>query len=70
MLALKAVLLSKSAIGTYVFDEIDSGVSGDIAFKVMEVMHQMANNAQLLVITHLPMVAVNTNVLFKIKKIF
>ncbi len=70
LLAFKSVLLKISPICTYVFDEIDSGVSGDIAFKVMEVMRSMASAKQLIVVTHSPMIAVNTDVLFMIKKSF
>ncbi len=70
LLAFKAVLLKISPICTYAFDEIDSGVSGDISFKVMEVMRKMAISRQLIVITHSPMIAVNAEVLFKIQKKF
>ncbi|MEI7941554.1 MAG: hypothetical protein WCH76_00090 [Candidatus Riflemargulisbacteria bacterium] len=70
LLAFKSVLLKISPISTYAFDEIDSGVSGDIAFKVMEIMRKMALLRQLIVITHSPMIAVNTDVLFTIQKNF
>lgn len=70
LLAFKSVLLKISPISVYAFDEIDSGVSGDIAFKVMEVMRKMSLLRQLIVVTHSPMIAVNADVLFKIKKKF
>ena len=70
LLAFKSVLLKISPISTYAFDEIDSGVSGDIAFKVMDVMRKMALSRQLMVITHSPMIAVNADVLFAIQKNF
>jgi DNA repair protein RecN (Recombination protein N) len=70
MLAFKSVLQKISPVSVYVFDEIDSGVSGDIAFKVMKIMRKMSESKQLIVITHLPMVAVNTEALFTIKKYY
>lgn len=70
LLAFKSALQDVSDITTYVFDEIDSGVSGDISFKVMDVMRNMATDKQLIVVSHSPMIAVNTDVLFKIQKTF
>lgn len=70
MLALKAALLKASPISTYIFDEIDSGVSGDIAFKMGEVLKNMSAQRQLIVITHLPMIAVKGDRIFKINKTY
>ncbi|OGI09155.1 MAG: hypothetical protein A2Y40_03980 [Candidatus Margulisbacteria bacterium GWF2_35_9] len=70
MLALKAALMSASTINVYIFDEIDAGVSGDIAIKMGNVLKQMSVNKQLIIITHLPIIAVKADKLFKIEKTF
>jgi len=57
MFGLKYVLASKSAMPTLILDEIDSGVSGEIAIQMAKMMHQMSRNHQLIVITHLPQIA-------------
>jgi len=57
MLAIKAVLADYKKLPTIVFDEIDTGVSGEIAHKMAGIMHQMSKTMQLLSITHLPQIA-------------
>ena len=57
MLALEVVLASKSAIGTYVFDEVDSGVGGKAAFEIGRRLKRLAESSQVIVVTHLPQVA-------------
>ena len=57
MFCLKYILAAKSALPTLVLDEIDSGVSGEIALKMAQMMLQMSKNHQLVVITHLPQIA-------------
>jgi DNA repair protein RecN (Recombination protein N) len=57
MLSLKSLISRSAAIPTIIFDEIDAGVSGDIADKVGLLMSQMANEMQVINITHLPQVA-------------
>lgn len=57
MLAIKAVISQKGYLPTVIFDEIDTGISGDIAYKVAKLMEKMATDRQLLVITHLPQIA-------------
>ncbi len=57
MLAVKHVLAGKTSLPTLVFDEIDTGISGEIAMKVGRLMRQMAQNHQLMVITHMPQIA-------------
>lgn len=57
MLAVKAVLTGYKKLPTIIFDEIDSGVSGEIAHKMAEIMGEMSKNMQLLSITHLPQIA-------------
>ena len=57
MLAIKSVIASSLAMPAVIFDEIDTGVSGDIADKMGNIMKQMALNMQVISITHLPQVA-------------
>lgn len=57
MLAIKSVLAKYKKLPTIVFDEIDTGVSGEIANKMASIMFQMSKNMQVLTITHLPQIA-------------
>lgn len=57
MLAIKSVLAKYKKLPTIVFDEIDTGVSGEIANKMALIMFQMSRNMQVLTITHLPQIA-------------
>lgn len=57
MLALKTVLVDADEIGTFIFDEIDTGVSGKTARKVGEKMSVLGEKRQILCITHLPQIA-------------
>ena len=57
MLALKNVLAENDQVGTLVFDEVDTGVSGRAAQKVAEKMAQVARGKQVLCVTHLPQIA-------------
>ena len=57
MLAIKSLVSQRKLLPTLIFDEIDTGVSGDIAGKVGVIMQKMANNLQLIAITHLPQIA-------------
>jgi len=57
MLSIKAAISEKIALPTLIFDEIDSGVSGEIAGKMGIILEQMAQFAQIINITHLPQVA-------------
>lgn len=59
MLAMKSVITDSVLLPTVIFDEIDIGVSGDTANRVAEVMKDMAQHHQLIVITHLPQIAVH-----------
>lgn len=61
MLAVKSTLSEKSVLPTVVFDEIDVGISGQMAGKVATLMQKMAQHRQLLVITHLPQIAAKGN---------
>jgi DNA repair protein RecN (Recombination protein N) len=55
--SLKKILSTKVSLPTLVLDEIDTGVSGEIAAKMGQKMKEMAKYIQLIVITHLPQVA-------------
>ena len=57
MLAVKSVITTNSYLPTVIFDEIDTGISGDVAAKTAKVMDDLAARRQLLVITHLPQIA-------------
>ncbi len=57
MLSIKATISEVVTLPTIIFDEIDSGVSGDIADKMGNVIYQMADYAQVINITHLPQIA-------------
>lgn len=57
MLAVKAVLTRYKKLPTIIFDEIDTGVSGEVAHKMAEIMSGMSVNMQVLSITHLPQIA-------------
>lgn len=68
MLSIKALIASVKTLPTIVFDEIDTGVSGDIADRMGEVMKQMSSNLQVITITHLPQVAGKGNAHFLVYK--
>nr|WP_243423478.1 DNA repair protein RecN [Anaerotignum lactatifermentans] len=68
MLALKSVLVDGDEIGTFVFDEIDAGISGKTARKVGEKMHLLGKKRQILCITHLPQIAALADRHFRITK--
>ena len=58
MLALEVVLAKNSKIGTYIFDEVDAGVGGKAAIEVGRRLAKLAKDSQVIVVTHLPQVAV------------
>lgn len=68
MLAVKAVLANYSKLPSIIFDEIDTGVSGEIAIKMGEIMKQMSNNMQVFAITHLPQIAAKGDQHYKVFK--
>jgi len=57
MLSIKSMIFQKNLLPTIVFDEIDSGVSGEIAGKVGDILLKMSKTMQVIVITHLPQIA-------------
>lgn len=68
MLAIKAILANYSKLPTIIFDEIDTGVSGEIAIKMGEIMKEMSNTMQVFAITHLPQIAAKGNSHYKVSK--
>ncbi|WP_242942640.1 DNA repair protein RecN [Oscillibacter sp. PC13] len=68
MLALKNVLAEQEAIGTLVFDEVDTGVSGRAAQKVAEKLAQVSRHKQVLCVTHLPQLAAMADTHFSVEK--
>lgn len=67
-LAIKSILAKFSQLPTLIFDEIDTGVSGDIAQKMGDIMSEMSENLQVISITHLPQIAAKGNHHFKVYK--
>lgn len=68
MLALKSLMAGSMNIPTILFDEIDTGVSGEIAARMGKIMQRIAENVQVLSITHLPQVAAMGSEHFKVYK--
>ena len=68
MLAIKSLVAKNSALPTIIFDEIDTGISGEVALRVGEVMQDLATNMQVLAITHLPQIASKGSSHFKVYK--
>lgn len=68
MLAVKAILSQYSNLPTIIFDEIDTGVSGEIANKMAQIMKKMSETMQVFAITHLPQIAGKGTVHFKVYK--
>ena len=68
MLALKNVLAEQEAVGTLVFDEVDTGVSGRAAQKVAEKLAQVSRRKQVLCVTHLPQLAAMADTHFSVEK--
>ncbi|MDB4924670.1 DNA repair protein RecN [Mucilaginibacter sp.] len=61
MLSIKSLIAKNTALPTIIFDEIDTGVSGEVANKVGQIMEQLSNNLQVITITHLPQIASKGN---------
>jgi len=68
MLAVKAVLAEYSKLPTIIFDEIDTGVSGEIAHKMGDIMKVMSRGMQVWAITHLPQIAAKGDQHYKVLK--
>lgn len=57
MLSIKSLIAMHTALPTIIFDEIDTGISGEIALKVGNIMEKLSRNMQVIAITHLPQIA-------------
>ena len=68
MLALKCLIAKSAELPTIIFDEIDTGVSGDVAGRMGEMMDEMARDIQVLTISHLPQIAARGVQHFKVFK--
>ena len=68
MLCVKALIASTKGLPTIIFDEIDTGVSGDIATQMAMIMKEMSKNRQIIAITHLPQIAAQGQTHYKVYK--
>ncbi len=68
MLAIKSILANYRQLPTLMFDEIDTGVSGEISLKIATIMKQMSRKMQIFTITHLPQIAAKGESHYKVLK--
>jgi DNA repair protein RecN (Recombination protein N) len=68
MLSIKALIANKSDLPTIIFDEIDTGVSGEIAHRMGEIMQDMGGSMQVITITHLPQIAAKSLAQYRVYK--
>ncbi|MDD4608605.1 MAG: DNA repair protein RecN [Bacteroidaceae bacterium] len=68
MLSMKALIAGSAQLPTILFDEIDTGVSGEIAHKMGLIMQEMSEQMQVISITHLPQIAAKGNTHYKVYK--
>ena len=68
MLCVKALIASRKGLPTIIFDEIDTGVSGDIATQMAAIMREMSASRQIIAITHLPQIAAIGQTHYKVYK--
>jgi DNA repair protein RecN (Recombination protein N) len=68
MLSVKNVLSKNTQLPTIIFDEIDTGVSGEISNKIAAIMQQMSHHMQVISITHLPQIAAKGSSHYKVYK--
>ncbi len=68
MLSIKAIIADKMQLPSIIFDEVDTGVSGDVANRMGSMMQSIASSIQVMAITHLPQVAAKGNAHFKVYK--
>ncbi len=68
MLSIKSLISKSAALPSIIFDEIDTGVSGEIAYKMGSIMLHMSEFMQVISITHLPQVAAKGNTHYKVYK--
>jgi DNA repair protein RecN (Recombination protein N) len=68
MLGIKALIAGAIALPTIIFDEIDTGISGEIADKMGDIIHELSKNMQVINITHLPQIASKGNAHYVVYK--
>ncbi len=68
MLAIKSLVAVHTALPTIIFDEIDTGISGEVALRVGNIMEKLSKNMQVIAITHLPQIASKGNTHFCVYK--
>ena len=68
MLSIKSIVADKMQLPSIIFDEVDTGVSGDVANRMGEMMQSIAKNIQVIAITHLPQVAAKGSSHYKVYK--
>ena len=68
MLSIKSIIADKMQLPSIIFDEVDTGVSGDVASRMGEMMHNISRNIQVIAITHLPQVAAKGDWQYKVYK--
>ena len=68
MLSVKKVLSQNTQLPTIIFDEIDTGVSGEVSNKIAAIMQQMSLHMQVIAITHLPQIAAKGSSHYKVYK--
>jgi len=68
MLSIKSIIAHRMALPSIIFDEVDTGVSGDVADRMGRMMQSIASNLQVIAITHLPQVAAKGKYHFKVFK--
>lgn len=68
MLCIKSAVAASMALPTMIFDEIDTGISGETALKIGEVMNELSRHHQLIAITHLPQIASRGNAHYFVRK--
>lgn len=68
MLAIKSIIAENTSLPTIIFDEIDTGISGEIAIKVGDIMEDLSDNLQVIAISHLPQIAAKGSSHFKVYK--
>lgn len=68
MLSIKSLIATHTALPTLIFDEIDTGISGEVALKVGQIMEKLSKNMQVIAITHLPQIASKGETHFRVYK--
>lgn len=68
MLSIKSLIAVHTSLPTIIFDEIDTGISGEVALKVGKIMEKLSSNMQVIAITHLPQIAARGNAHYTVYK--